>query len=160
MCERCSGYAKYAIVSIWVLRVRNSKEGYRTIKTRYRVNYSGSATNKFGQAALGSSTTPIIGLLSQKVKVKPMIVPKSRPNHTPREAAPPPQVFEPLLNSREAAALLRMHHKTLERWARRKEIPGYFYNGRWFFRTSELDGWLHSAVHCGSQSVRENWRAQ
>jgi excisionase family DNA binding protein len=68
--------------------------------------------------------------------------------------------FEPLLNSREAAPLLRIHHKTLERWARRNQIPGYFYNGRWYFRASELDGWLRSAVHCGGQSVRENWRNQ
>jgi excisionase family DNA binding protein len=64
--------------------------------------------------------------------------------------------FEPLLNSREAALLLRMHHKTLERRARAGQIPGYFFNGRWYFRASELDAWLHAAVHCGGQSVREN----
>ena len=84
--------------------------------------------------------------------------PKSADNG--RGTLPVAKNFEPLLNSREAAALLRMHHKTLEKKARREQIPGYFYNGRWFFRQSELDGWLQSAVHCGGQSVRENWRNQ
>jgi excisionase family DNA binding protein len=68
--------------------------------------------------------------------------------------------FEPLLNSREAALLLRMHHKTLERWARLDRIPGYFLNGRWYFRVSDLDAWLHSALNCRGQSVRENGRSQ
>jgi excisionase family DNA binding protein len=54
--------------------------------------------------------------------------------------------FEPVLTSREGADLLRMHHKTLERKARRGEIPGYYYNGCWHFRASELDAWLRSAV--------------
>jgi excisionase family DNA binding protein len=55
--------------------------------------------------------------------------------------------FEPLLTSKEAAALLRIHHKTLERRARQGGIPAYFFNRRWFFRLSELDTWLRSAVH-------------
>jgi excisionase family DNA binding protein len=55
--------------------------------------------------------------------------------------------FEPLLDSREAAALLRMHYKTVERKARNGEIPRYHHNGGWYFRASELDAWLRSAVH-------------
>jgi hypothetical protein len=70
------------------------------------------------------------------------------------------RTFEPLLNSREAAALLHMHHKTLERRARRDQIPCYFLNGRWYFRASELDAWLHSTLNCRGQSVRENGRSQ
>lgn len=57
------------------------------------------------------------------------------------------------MTSREAAALLRIHPKTVERFARlyrstggKSGIPGYFYAGRWFFRGSELDGWLTTAV--------------
>jgi excisionase family DNA binding protein len=64
--------------------------------------------------------------------------------------------FEPLLNSREAAALLRMHYKTLERKARRGNILGYQIAGRWYFRASELDAWLKSQVNSPSQSVRVN----
>jgi excisionase family DNA binding protein len=75
-----------------------------------------------------------------------MVVPEKPTSRALRGDLTPPQGFEPLLNSREAAALLRMHHKTLERWARRNQVPGYRYNGRWYFRASELDAWLRSAV--------------
>jgi excisionase family DNA binding protein len=68
----------------------------------------------------------------------------------------PTQLFEPLLDSREAAALLRIHHKTLERKARRGEVPGYNIAGRWYFRASELDTWLRSQLNSASQSVRVN----
>jgi excisionase family DNA binding protein len=57
-----------------------------------------------------------------------------------------PAPFEPLLDSREAAALLHIHHKTLERKARSGEIPGYQVLGKWFFRASELDCWLRSQL--------------
>jgi excisionase family DNA binding protein len=56
------------------------------------------------------------------------------------------QLFEPLLNSREAAALLHMHFKTLERRARGGEVPAYQVAGKWFFRASELDVWLRSQL--------------
>jgi excisionase family DNA binding protein len=71
-------------------------------------------------------------------------------------AASATQMFEPLLDSREAAALLHVHHKTLERKARGGEIPGYQIAGRWYFRASELDSWLKSQVNSTSQSVRVN----
>jgi excisionase family DNA binding protein len=66
------------------------------------------------------------------------------------------QLFEPLLDSREAAALLHIHRKTLERKARLGEISGYHIAGRWYFRASELDVWLKSQVKSASQSVRVN----
>lgn len=68
----------------------------------------------------------------------------------------PTQLFEPLLDSREAAALLHIHHKTLERKARQGEIPAYQVAGRWYFRASELDTWLKSRLNSASQSVRVN----
>ena len=69
---------------------------------------------------------------------------------------PSDQLFEPLLDSREAAALLLMHHKTLERKARKGEVPGYQIAGRWCFRVSELDRWLKGQVNSSSQSRRVN----
>src|ERR1041384_7081663 len=47
--------------------------------------------------------------------------------------------FEPLLDSTEAAALLRIHPKTLQRMARAGEIAG-IQIGR--FRASVLNSWL------------------
>ena len=65
-----------------------------------------------------------------------------------------PTQFEPLLDSRQASALIPIHYKTLERKARAGEIPGYRIAGRWYFRASELDTWLRSQLNSSSQSVR------
>jgi excisionase family DNA binding protein len=62
-------------------------------------------------------------------------------------------MFEPLLDSRDAAALLHVHHKTLERKARGGEVPGYRIAGRWYFRASELDGWLKSQLQSASANL-------
>lgn len=63
------------------------------------------------------------------------------------------QEFEPLLKSREAAALIRVHPKTLERWARQRKIAAHFYAGRWFFRKSELDTFVRAASQLNGQSA-------
>lgn len=79
-------------------------------------------------------------------------IPTTVQRPSPAES-PPNADWESLMTNREAAALLRINHKTLERMARlyrsssgQQGIPGYFYAGRWFFRRSELDGWLKTAV--------------
>ena len=65
--------------------------------------------------------------------------------------------FEPLLDSAAASHLLGgIHPKTLQRKARIGEIPGYLMANRWFFRASELDEWLKTRIHSGSQSIRTN----
>jgi len=47
--------------------------------------------------------------------------------------------FEPLLDARQAAKLLGgLHVKTVQRMARRGELPGYQIGKFWFFRASEL----------------------
>lgn len=61
-----------------------------------------------------------------------------------------------LMDSREAASVLRRHHKTIERKAREGLIPGYFRCGRWYFFEFELYDWLRSGLHSGSQSRRVN----
>lgn len=52
--------------------------------------------------------------------------------------------FEPLLDSVEAAELLRIHPKTLQRMARNREIAATQIGKLWRFRASELDRWLKS----------------
>lgn len=56
-------------------------------------------------------------------------------------------VFEPLLDSHQAASLLRIHVKTLQRMARRQEIPAFVLGGKWRFRASDLEVWVRSRVH-------------
>ena len=50
--------------------------------------------------------------------------------------------FEPLLDSDEAAALLKIHPKTLQRLARNGEICGMQIGKLWRFRVSTLNEWL------------------
>lgn len=49
--------------------------------------------------------------------------------------------FEPLLNSEQAAELLQIHHKTLQKLARRGEIHGTHIGKLWRFRVSDLNDW-------------------
>ena len=52
------------------------------------------------------------------------------------------EAFEPLLDTEEAAKLLRIHPKTLRRNARRGEIPATRVGRLWRFRASLLNEWL------------------
>ena len=50
--------------------------------------------------------------------------------------------FEPLLNSEQATDLLQIHHKTLQKLARRGEIRGTHIGKLWRFRASDLNEWF------------------
>ena len=59
----------------------------------------------------------------------------------------PPQIggeeeFEPLLDSEEAAALLKIHPKTLQKLARKGEVSAIHIGKLWRFRASALDEWV------------------
>ncbi len=51
-------------------------------------------------------------------------------------------VFERLLDCKEAAALLRIHPKTLLAKARSGEVPAIHVGRLWWFRASALNEWL------------------
>ena len=57
--------------------------------------------------------------------------------------------FERFLNSREAAALLQIHPKTLQRLARKGEIRAMRIGKLWRFRASDLDAWVHLRLKVG-----------
>jgi len=50
--------------------------------------------------------------------------------------------FEPLLDSEEAAALLKIHPKTLQKLARQGELAAIQIGKLWRFRASALNRWL------------------
>jgi excisionase family DNA binding protein len=50
--------------------------------------------------------------------------------------------FEPLLDSTEAAALLKIHPKTLQKMARKGEMAAIQIGRLWRFRASTLNNWL------------------
>ena len=58
-----------------------------------------------------------------------------------------PREFEPLLNLVEAASVLGMHWKTLERMARNKKVPALKLGKRWKFRLSSLNLWLEDGLN-------------
>jgi excisionase family DNA binding protein len=62
----------------------------------------------------------------------------SAPNHFPLTE------FEPLLDAIEAAALLRMHPKSLKKKARSGEIKAIRWGKCWHFRVSDLNEWVWS----------------
>ncbi len=54
--------------------------------------------------------------------------------------------FEALLDTQQAAQLLGIHTKTLQRFARTGEIPGIQIGKLWRFRASDLDKWISEKV--------------
>jgi excisionase family DNA binding protein len=63
--------------------------------------------------------------------------------------------FEPLINSAEAAGLLQIHPKTIQRMARKGQVPGHRIGDLWRFRESELDIWLKAEVSSNGHSRLE-----
>jgi len=62
--------------------------------------------------------------------------------------------FERVLNTEEAAALLQIHPKTLQRMARPGVVPAFRVGDLWRFRSSALDEWLRSGVSSKRHSCR------
>jgi excisionase family DNA binding protein len=54
--------------------------------------------------------------------------------------------FERVLNTVEAAALLQIHPKTLQKMAREGTVPAFRIGDLWRFRASALDEWLRSKL--------------
>lgn len=61
--------------------------------------------------------------------------------------------FEPLLDSEQAAAILKIHPKTLQRYARQGLVAGLRLGKLWRFRASALDRCLPTAVSSKELSV-------
>jgi excisionase family DNA binding protein len=49
---------------------------------------------------------------------------------------------EPLLDSEEAAAIMKVHPKTLQKLARQGRIPGVHVGKLWRFRASVIEAWI------------------
>lgn len=49
---------------------------------------------------------------------------------------------EPLLDSEEAASIVRVHPKTLQKWARCGQIRGVHAGKLWRFRVSAIEEWI------------------
>ncbi len=60
------------------------------------------------------------------------------PKKPPQRADHPEHEIEPLISTEQAAAMLSVHPKTIQRMARRGEIKGLQIGNRWRFRASTL----------------------
>lgn len=61
--------------------------------------------------------------------------------------------FEPFLDSEQAASLVKVHPKTLQRYARTGRVVGYRLGNLWRFRASDLDRCLPLTVSSEQLSV-------
>ena len=59
--------------------------------------------------------------------------------------------FEPLLDAAEAARLLRIHPKTLQKLTRVGRVPAYRVGRFWRYRGSDLEMWLRSGANSNRQ---------
>ena len=64
----------------------------------------------------------------------------------PIQRADATPTFERLLDSEEAASLLKIHPKTLQKMARNGEIVGVQIGKVWRFRASLLNAWLQQKI--------------
>jgi excisionase family DNA binding protein len=51
-------------------------------------------------------------------------------------------VPEPLLDTDQAAAIMQIHPKTLQRYARQGMVRGFQLGSMWRFRASDIDRWI------------------
>jgi len=73
-------------------------------------------------------------------------MPASLRNSAPSLPAAVSPTFERLLDSDEAAALLKIHPKTLQRMARQGQVEAVHIGKLWRFRASALDQWLNEKL--------------
>jgi excisionase family DNA binding protein len=57
-----------------------------------------------------------------------------------------PFVPEPLLDTDQAAAIMRIHPKTLQKYARKGVVKGFQLGTMWRFRASEIDRWISERI--------------
>jgi excisionase family DNA binding protein len=56
------------------------------------------------------------------------------------------EAFEKLLDSRQAASLLQIHPKTLQKMAREQAVPAIRIGDLWRYRATELDEWVRAEL--------------
>jgi excisionase family DNA binding protein len=66
-----------------------------------------------------------------------------------------PASFEPMLDSEQAAAIVKVHPKTLQRYARNGIVGGLRVGKLWRFRLSDLHGQLQGAEQAAIDSEAE-----
>ena len=119
------------------------KADFREVEGYSPVNGNG-ARNYLHEAIPGEDRLTVRGVpeKTQLVAVSDLEPPRAR-----FQAVLPGAFFpEPLLDSGQAAAILLLHPKTLQRMARRGDIRALQIGKVWRFRASVLDEWIQQKL--------------
>ena len=119
------------------------KEDRRAVEALSSVAGNG-ARNDLYAALPGKDRLTVLGVLEKTQSAAAADAEHSRS----RLQAFPTNAFaaEPLLDSNQAAAILKIHPKSLQRMARRGEIRGLQIGKVWRFRASVLDEWIQQQL--------------
>ena len=102
------------------------------------------ARNDLYTAIPGKDRLTVGGVLE---KTQPVAAADAEPPRARLQAVLPGAFFpEPLLDSGQAAAILLLHPKTLQRMARRGDIRALQIGKVWRFRASVLDEWIQQQL--------------
>jgi excisionase family DNA binding protein len=123
-------------------------------------NYAKQDNGTQSEPAASLNEMPTIGVATNAAQPHAATAGERRPESLAHVITHPfspnsTNVFEPLIASPDAAKLLgNIHVKTLQRYARRGNLPGYQIGGHWYFRASELDSWLRSRINSSCHPCR------
>jgi excisionase family DNA binding protein len=67
---------------------------------------------------------------------------ETQPQLHRKPVASEPFIPEPLLDTDQAATIMRVHPKTLQRYARQGLVRGFQLGSMWRFRASDIDRWI------------------
>ena len=116
---------------------RRAAEGYSPVA-------GNGARNHLHEAIPGKDRLTVRGVPE---KTQPVAVSDAEPPRARLQALLPGAFFpEPLLDSDQAAAILQLHPKTLQRMARRGDIRALQIGKVWRFRASVLDEWIQQKL--------------
>ena len=65
-----------------------------------------------------------------------------------------PQIEEPAMTVRAAAAVLNVDEKTIYRLAQRGDLPGFKVSGSWRFQRPDLEAWIAERKDQASRGKR------
>ena len=116
---------------------RRAAEGYSPVS-------GNGARNHLHEAIPGKDRLTVRGVPE---KTHPVAAADAEPSKARLQAVLPGAFFpEPLLDSGQAAAILLLHPKTLQRMARRGDIRALQIGKVWRFRASVLDEWIQQKL--------------
>jgi excisionase family DNA binding protein len=119
------------------------KEDRRAAEGNSPVSGNG-ARNHLHEAIPGKDRLTVRGVPE---KTQPNAVSDAEPPMARLQAVLPGAFFpEPLLDSGQAAAILKIHPKSLQRMARRGDIRALQIGKVWRFRASVLDEWIQQQL--------------